>query len=138
MTRPTASQLRALPWLFRVQDKAGRGPYRPGFSIRWVEIDSPAVPPLPLHEQFGEELFAEARKIVAMDGGAVGCGCRERTELAHWFTPVERKRLKALGFRVVSLAPTRILAEAPHQVVFWRKRPLRSDALVIPWGNIGP
>jgi hypothetical protein len=126
----------SLPWVFRVQDKAGRGPFKPGMSRHWVENGSDAVPPLPVQEEFGAGLFVDLRNLIKEFGGSCGCACLNKSDLAKWFTPIERKNLAKLRYRLVSLKPDRILASSPHQIVFWRKRPLNRDALVIPWSDI--
>jgi hypothetical protein len=127
-----------MPWVFRVQDKAGRGPFKPGMSQHWVEDNSDVVPPPPVHEAFGPDLFATLHNLIKVNGGACGCACLEKADFAKWFTPIERNNLNKLGYRLVTLKPDRIVATAPHQVVFWRKRPLNRDTLVIPWSDIAP
>ena len=107
--------------VFRVQDKDGRGPWKPGFSQRWVE-DRPAeeyaaLVPLPL--QFGDVL---RRSIVGM---SLGCGCRTLEQLRRWFTPTEYATLRRFGYHAVKMEAGRILAESDIQCVFERAKPLR-------------
>lgn len=109
--------------VFRVQDKDGRGPWKPGFSQRWVE-DRPeeeyaALVPWPM--QFGDVL---RRSIVGM---SLGCGCRSLEQLRRWFTPTEYATLRRFGYCAVKMEAGRILAESDIQCVFERAKPLRDD-----------
>jgi hypothetical protein len=110
--------------IFRVQDESGRGPWKPGFSQRWVE-DRPEeefakLVPWPI--QFGNVL---RRSIVGM---ALGCGCRTLEQLRRWFTQTEYATLRSFGYRAVKMEVGRILAESEIQCVFERARPLREGA----------
>ena len=111
--------------VYRIQDKDGRGPWKPGFSRRWVEDrpDHDNLPPWyvefgPVHHRvlYGEEM---------------GSGCKTLEQLRRWFTPSEYKTLKMHGYRAVRLEVGRILAESGIQCVFGRAKPLREDAVEI-------
>lgn len=107
--------------VYRVQDKHGRGPWKPGFSDRWVE-DRPdeeyaALMPWPV--QFPNVL---KRAIV---GAHLGCGCRTLDQLRRWFTPTEYATLRRFGYSAVQMEVGRILAESDIQCVFERSKPLR-------------
>ena len=110
--------------VFRVQDKDGRGPWKPGFSERWVE-DRPeeefaALKPWPM--EFGNVLRG------AIVGMSLGCGCRSLEQLRRWFTPTEYQTLRDYGYRAVKLEAGRILAESDIQCVFERAKPLWAGA----------
>lgn len=124
--------MKTLVW--RVQDGAGRGPYKPGKSIRWCD-DTGTPPPPTLDVEF-PSLYSELQKKIDRDGGAFGCATRTPAGLAAWFTATERPRLGRLGYKVVCLQVDEIMAESENQVVFWRRRPLNRDITVVSWCRI--
>ena len=109
--------------VFRVQDKDGRGTWKPGFSHLWSEDRSDeeyaALVPWPL--QFG----MIHRKALA--GWSVGCGCTSLEQLRRWFTLAEYRKLRKHGYRAVKLHAVRILAASDIQCVFERAKPLGRD-----------
>jgi len=117
-------ETRPLPLvIFRVQDKDGRGPWKPGFSHRWVE-DRPdeefnTLVPWPVE-------FGDIRKK-AIVGMSLGCGCRTLDQLRRWFTSSEYSTLRKFGYCAVKMEVGRILAESKIQCVFERVKPLRDD-----------
>lgn len=108
--------------VFRVQDGEGRGPWRPGFSNKWVEDrdDLDSLKPWPL--EMGDVLRG---RIVGMH---VGCGCRSLEQLRRWFTEAEYRKLCGFGYRAVKMDAGRILGESKIQCVFERAKPLRESA----------
>lgn len=111
--------------VYRVQDTRGRGPWRPGFSRRWVEErdDHKAL------KSWIEE-FPDLRTIAA-PSTYYGCGCETLRQLRRWFTESEYQTLLSLGYRCVRLDIDRILASGPTQCVFVRHRALRKGAILI-------
>jgi len=114
---------------YRVQDRDGRGPWRPGFSAQWIEADAPAgrlvetvFDLLPL-----AELRALAREW------HLGSACRTRAALLAWFTPAEIARLAVLGFHPVTLRADVVLAESATQALIGRRRPLAEGATRLRW-----
>lgn len=111
--------------IYRIQDKDGRGPWRPDFSHRWVEDrdDHDNLPPWPL--EFGNAL---ARR---RNGMHVGCGCLTLEQLRRWFTASEYKTLTDFGFKAVQMQANRILAQSNIQCVFERAKPLKIGVVEI-------
>ena len=107
--------------VLRIQDADGRGPWKPGFSRRWVE-DRPDHENLP-------PWFVEFGRVdkLALVGEHVGSGCRTVEQLRRWFSPSEYMTLRRFGYRAVRMAVGRLLAESDRQCVFGRARPLRED-----------
>lgn len=110
-------------FIYRVQDSLGRGPWKPGFSHKWVE-DRPesefeALVPWPL--QFKGVM---SRRIIGMH---MGCGCKIIEQLRRWFTPKEYKTLQGFGYAAVKMEAGRILAESDIQCVFERAKPLNES-----------
>jgi len=116
--------------IYRVQASDGRGPWRPGLSHHWVEDNSeerllrhPSV-----LSEFGTQWLSEIP-----EGWHSGCACRSIDALLAWFTPLEMQRLESMGYEPVSLEAERIIRESKDQLVFTRRLPLNSGALLLPW-----
>lgn len=110
--------------VFRVQDNDGRGPWKPGFSICWVD-DRPEeeyAALVPWTVEFGREPLQ--KRIIGMH---IGCGCRTLGQLRRWFTPREYSKLLRYGYQAVGMQAGRILAESKIQCVFERAKPLHED-----------
>lgn len=115
--------------IYRVQDKDGRGPFRPGFSQYWLDADIGDRSRLPCWgEEFGYDLIHKQYK----ERHHYGSGVTNLDVLAVWFTKAELIRLATLRFFVVAMKVDRILAESTIQVVFERSRPLAKDVQHIP------
>lgn len=104
--------------VYRIQDKDGRGPWKPGFSVQWVE-DRPDHDNLhPWYVTMGD---VRTRSIAGM---YMGSACTSLEQLCRWFTAREYQTLLALGYQAVSMEAGRILGADANQVVFERARPL--------------
>ena len=116
--------------VFRIQNNIdGRGPWQPGFSIKWADDDfAPGMFQLPTWmEEFGADLLARLGERHEY----FGCGVRELDKIKLWFSNSEKDRLMKLGYNVVSLRIERILAESKNQLVFARRRPLYEGAVIV-------
>ncbi len=105
--------------IYRVQDKQGRGPWKPGFSPKWVrsEPDHELVP------WYVDWLgFDPRREILPKE--CVGCGCATIYQLRRWFNHDEYQTLRILGYRSVEMEVDRILRQNEKQL-FARRRALR-------------
>jgi hypothetical protein len=110
--------------IYRIQDAAGRGPYKPGVTDTWADPDNdgsncPAeIPPKQLREMI---------RIAASKGFGChfGFGFRTMEQLGRWFTPTERIKLAKAGYCAVEMEVDLIIAETESQVLFCRKTPLR-------------
>jgi len=105
--------------IYRIQDKSGRGPWKPGFSHKWVEdrVDHDNL------VSWMQEFGPVHNKLLAGEHG--GCGCQTIEQLQRWFTESEYKNLKKLGYRAVKMNVNRIIAESDIQLFFGRAKPLR-------------
>lgn len=104
-------------FVYRVQDKNGRGPFVPGMSVRWIEYREDRNNLLPF--------FVEFPHIKMMHGFYYGCACLDIAGLKRWFSPSEYTTLQKLGFRAVRLQVDAIEGESAIQCVFRRVKPLR-------------
>jgi hypothetical protein len=116
--------------VYRVQDKEGRGPWRPGLSRRWIEVDGPPLPPA-LHDDFGWAIYDKMARF-----GHYGSAVANVEDLQNWFTASERKKLAGFGFFPVCILADEILAESPNQIVIRCDRPLHDGALSLPWSAV--
>ena len=115
--------------VFRVQDADGRDPWKPGFSMHWVDFDK-APPPAPFYEEFPDiDLQKELRN------GHLGCGCRSLSQIGLWFNRKELATLAQLGYGIVQVRADKVIAESKNQLVFWRKTPLNIGAIILPFGQ---
>lgn len=119
--------------IYRIQDADGRGPYKPGMSIKWCDKDDghykadfTNLPPF--MDEFGPSILDELNVIISVSGGACGCGFRSMEQLNNWFTPTELERLKELGYRIVKIEAKKIIRSSDKQTVFWCDKPLRKVA----------
>lgn len=115
------------PTLFRVQAADGRGPWRPGLSHHWTDEN---------RQKFQTDIltaFGLNWKERIPPGMHVGCACRTLDGLLDWFTPLEQRRLEAMGYAPVTFLADRILAENREQVIFARRDPLNVAVVALKW-----
>lgn len=111
--------------VYRVQDSEGRGPWRPGFSSRWVE-DRPDHANLP---PWMFEIGPVHRR--ALSGEHIGSACETLGQLQRWFTESEYRTLLGFGYRCVSIGGARILGRSNTQCVIACAKPLREIAATV-------
>lgn len=115
--------------LFRIQDKDGRGPYKPGFSKEWSEMR--CLVPEPKQPPFMEEFPGSVEKIYRhhqKNGGHFGCAFQSMEQLKNWFTESEIEKLYRHGYSIVKIQPDAIIEQSENQTVFWCKKQLRKVA----------
>ena len=101
--------------IFRVQDRSGRGPFRPGLTDKWSENwRPPAIDSIPP--------FSELLKVRTL--GFRGFGCEKIEDLANWICADEFKTLRKMGFRVVSIEVDKIHWRDNFNCFFSSEKPL--------------
>lgn len=115
--------------VYRIQDAEGRGPYRPGFSHRWVDGDHDRNPPFMV--EFDWPLSSIPGRWLPGENG--GCAFRSLEALRRWFSPSECEKLETLGYSIVSMTVDRVIAESDRQLVFGRWKKLSRGYLMLPW-----
>lgn len=108
--------------LYRIQDKQGRGPWRPGLSAKWLSDEGPDLPPA-IQEELPE--FFRLVSAAHERGFHIGCAARGEGALSKWIQEGEMERLSEMGFFVVNATQCSVLAETEHQVLIGCKKPLR-------------
>lgn len=109
--------------IYRIQDKDGRGPYKPGMSAQWVDRDRDESDRPPFYFEFGMDVIKKA-----IYGQSIGCGFRTIKQLRTWFSDRERATLRSMGYNIVTLEADNILGESKNQLVFACNSPLASEA----------
>lgn len=115
--------------LYRVQDKSGRGPWRPGFSHEWADPtkDISLCPPMMAE-------LPDWRRSVARHPWLThwGCCAHGLRGVHRWFTPLEIDRLRALGFHLVDASGMTPICIGESQVLAGSRFPL-SYLPVVDW-----
>lgn len=114
---------------YRVQAHDGRGPWRPGWSQRWIDEDAPA-------DRLTEtimDLVPIEQLLTLPSTMAWGCACRTLEALMAWFTRLERERLRAAGFYPVKLNVDVVLKESQWQMLIGRSRPFTDGVTYLRW-----
>lgn len=111
--------------VYRVQDAEGRGPWRPGFSDKWVEDrpESEFMRLKPIQDEFPNL----QSQLGDMTGKHAGVGCETLVKLRQWFTRTEYERLVEFGYQCVSINVDRIAVTSDIQCVFVRSKPLTKN-----------
>jgi len=116
------NEVKKLKTIYRIQDKDGRGPWRPGFSFKWIEVRYDHKKLIPYFFEFrGTDFSLEAKESV------MATGCRTIAQLQRWFTSNEYATLLKYGYAAVKLKADRIIAESDIQCVFAQNEPLRKN-----------
>ena len=108
--------------IYRIQDKDGRGPWKPGFSHKWVEDREDHNNLIPIYIQFGMNII---NKILY--GEYSGTGCQSIKQLQRWFNKSEYYKLLGYGYKSVEIEVNRIIAKSDIQVLFGRAIPLNKN-----------
>lgn len=110
--------------VYRVQDKHGRGPWKPGFSAQWVEVreDHDNLPPW--FQEFGR---VDLRTIRGM---TIGSACMTIEQLRRWFTPSEYRKLCDFGYRAVTMEAF-VVAKSSVQCFVQRPEPFNEGCKLI-------
>lgn len=119
-------------YVYRIQDAEGRGPWKPGFSHKWIETRPDHDNLLPWYFEIGP---VHER---ACTWESVGSGCGSIDSLRRWFTASEYATLLKYGYRAVRMKVDRILGHSKIQCVFARLKPLAEDVEEIALYDIQP
>lgn len=114
-----------MEYVFRVQDKKGRGPFAPGFSRQWVICRPDHNNLRPWFEEFGRV----DQEI--LDGCFGGSACKTIHQLRRWFTKPEYKKLKKFGYKAYKVKVNRVIAESDVQCFVTKRDPFCDGAKAI-------
>lgn len=116
--------------IYRIQDAAGRGPFKPGFTDSWLEDRSDADY-RKLKPSFVEFPGILGTMHMLSANYFCGAGCLSLDQLRLWFRPNEYGRLRRFGYHAVEMDVDRIIAQSDIQCVFARHRALRKGIKVV-------
>ncbi len=109
--------------MIRMQDKDGRGPYKPNFTKYWCDEFGPAPPPT-IMEEFGDKL-APAVAWAHKSGFHIGCAYINEKCIDRLLSQCERQRLKYLGYFLVDASACCVLLQSENQLLIVSKKPLK-------------
>jgi len=92
--------------IYRIQDKQGRGPFKPGFSDKWLEDRDDWDALKPWYDEMGPV------HRLGIAGMSMGIGCRSLDQLRRWFSAGEYLTLLRHGYQAVGMNAGRILGES--------------------------
>jgi hypothetical protein len=93
--------------LLRIQDKEGRGPFKPGTTSKWSETN----------------YLQKMLKPYFDRGLHIGCAVRGN-RLDEWFSKNEQVKLRLLGYQIVTIDNYELVCESSSQVIFASKKKL--------------
>lgn len=107
--------------LLRIQDKYGRGPFKPGFTKTWCEFNHNLPGIMDEFPDIQEKIIPYHQK-----GMHLGVGVRGGYDgLKRWFSETELNKLDKLGYQAVTVKDFTVVCESVNQVVFATKKPLK-------------
>ncbi|MCX8816996.1 hypothetical protein [Vibrio parahaemolyticus] len=106
-------------YVYRIQDKKGRGPFNPNITHRWIEPRSDRATMQPFFVTW-PDFFPEA-------GTNNACACMTAKQLKRWFTASEYQKLLSLGYRAVRMQVDAVVKQNDTQCIFKRKKALHKD-----------
>lgn len=117
--------------VYRVQDKEGRGPFKPGFSHCWLDQNRT----LESHPSIMQDFGWDFTRLIH-PGEHFGCCFLSMDALLRWFSVSELERLERYKHHAIELRDCRIIAESSTQVMMSRIKPLRVGAVRVKWRQL--
>lgn len=109
--------------VYRIQDKEGRGPFKPGYTETWLDSDRTYFPKAPIREQLWIQKIADPELRLAF-------ACETIEQIKNWVSKTEYERLKKDGYNVVKIAVDKIW-KLDGQLIVGRKKQYRKQAEII-------
>jgi len=106
--------------IYRVQDKDGRGPWKPGFSHKWI-VDRDDLNNL---HSINKEFNCSYLDRTFYEGWHFGCGCLSVDQLKRWFIEEEYNTLLEYGYSSVKING-KVLESSSIQCLFARRKHLK-------------
>lgn len=99
--------------VYRVQDKYGRGPFKPGFTKEWIDPKIDRTGLLPWFMEFHGSLDPESTHA---------CACTSKDQLKRWFSASEMTALEKLGYQPVKIDKVVLVYTGDNQCLFKTKK----------------
>jgi hypothetical protein len=109
--------------VYRIQDAQGRGPFKPGFSNKWLDQNRSYYPDAPISELIRIKRSADPELHLAF-------ACLSVDDVKKWVSESEMAILKKHGYNVVSMEADKIWP-LTDQAIVGRKRQYRKGVSVI-------
>ena len=109
--------------VYRIQDSEGRGPFKPGMSIKWLDENRTFLPDAQISEQRWIKKIADPELHLAYV-------CTSIEQMKQWISKTEYARLVSLGYRFVKIEVDQIW-QLDGQAIAGRKRQYRKQAEII-------
>lgn len=110
--------------VYRIQDKDGRGPFKPGYTEKWMDKDRTFFPKAVINQQIHIQRIADPDLHLAYV-------CESVEQLKKWFSPTEYEYLKKCGYSAVRMSVDTIWT-CEDQAIAGRKKQYRKSITVIP------
>jgi len=107
--------------VYRIQDKEGRGPFKPGYTEKWLDADRTYFPKAPIREQLWIKKIADPDLHLAFV-------CETVEQLKNWVSATEYARIKEDGYSAVKITVDKIWT-LDGQAIAGRKRQYRKQAI---------
>lgn len=113
-------------YIYRVQDREGRGPFRPGVTHVWADKEGQPFPPsFTEHPKFKSVVRRAHSKGLHLGAAVIGLA-----SLSRWFSTEELVRLDYLGYRIVDASACTVELSDNFQVLVSSPLPLRFLPLI--------
>lgn len=111
--------------VYRVQDKEGRGPFKPGLTRHWLIYNKGKDKLIPWYAGMNSEQI----KALLSGRGAIGTACISIKDLCKWFSKKEYSTLLKHGYRSIYLDINEedVLFKDDNQILFNRDIPLNEQ-----------
>lgn len=109
--------------VYRIQDGAGRGPFRPGMTAKWLDEERESLPEAPIADQVKIKKAADPSFNLAF-------ACRSIDDLRKWISATEYARLKKLCYYACAIDVDETW-DLENQVIAGRKRAYRHGFRIV-------
>jgi hypothetical protein len=109
--------------VYRIQNSQGRGPFKPGFSERWVDNNRTYF-----HDAHIKEMI-KVKKLAAPDL-KLAFACKSIEDLQKWVNKAEYEKLKKFGYYAISLE-VEYIWPLDGEIIVGRKKPYQKGVMVI-------
>jgi len=110
-------------YVYRVEDRDGRGPYvsldRDNWALRYDDHEPPVRPGT--HQEYSGRMVLDYRNFELPFPEGWLAGFRTRAQAEWWFRKAELRTLKKLGFHLKRIRASKIYWQGKKQLAFQRE-----------------
>ena len=115
--------MKTIPY-YRIQDKEGRGPFKPGMTQHWADTvrnqKKDQKHRIPIFDEQGIEYVDKSM----FKRGQYGTVCYSIDHLKMWFSAEERRKMHDLGYYIVEVTGYEIIFKGKCQLLISSPVPL--------------